>query len=92
MQTSGHFRVAIYQRLRKDQFHVAFDQLCRKVFGNFYVPFEKLSFGEEHVNVHLPQFTLFLPVCLVFGSYKNFGAFEYQKSPRFLPFWQIIPI
>ena len=54
MQTSGHFRVPIYQRLRKDQFQVAFDQLCRKVFGNFYVPFEKLGFGEEHVNVHLP--------------------------------------
>ena len=39
-----------------------------------------------------PQFTLFLTVCLVFGSYKYFGAFEYQKSPRFLPFWQMIPI
>ena len=34
----------------------------------------------------------FLTVCLVFGSYKYFGAFEYQKSPRLLPFWQIIPI
>ena len=97
VQKSGHFLVPIYQRLRKDQFHAPIDQLCREVYGNFYVPFEQLSFGEEHGNVHLPfakfsQFTLFLTVCLVFGSYKNFGAFEYQKSLRFLPFWQIIPI
>ena len=54
MQKSGHFRVPIYQRLREDQFYAPIDQLCRKVYGNFYVPFEQLGFWEEQGNVHLP--------------------------------------
>ena len=54
VQKSGHFRIPIYQRLREDQFYAPIDQLCREVYGNFYVPFEQLGFWEEQGNVHLP--------------------------------------
>ena len=54
VQKSGHFRVPIYQRLREDQFYAPIDQLCREVYGNFYVPFEQLGFWEEQGNAHLP--------------------------------------
>ena len=47
MQKSGHFRIPIYQRLREDQFYAPIDQLCREVYGNFYVPCEQLGFWEE---------------------------------------------